>query len=189
MRSLRRPTVALGRAVAISALGISLVACAPRRQVDVGWAPTPTAIAAQGLEWLGVHKGDVVAELGCGDGRVAVVAAQLGADVLCVELAPLLAAKARAAVAQAGVADHVRVIEGDIFQTDFSRANVVFFFLLPSVNDRLLPLFRRQLKPGTRLLSREFQFREWPAEQTLSLPGFTFYAWTLPPRAVAADHP
>ena len=84
---------------------------------------------------------------------------------------------------------HVRVIEGDIFQTDFSRANVVFFFLLPSVNDRLLPLFRRQLKPGTRLLSREFQFREWPAEQTLSLPGFTFYAWTLPPRAVAADHP
>jgi peptidoglycan/LPS O-acetylase OafA/YrhL len=185
--ALATPLERLGRRVqAWGERRLSAAAAASgRRKPDVGWAPTPEHVARAGLEWVGLRPGERVVELGGGDARVAVVAARAGAQVLCVELDPALVAKARKAVRAAGVSDRVELVQGDLFEVDLSSADVVFMFLLPSLNDRLLPTLRRQLKPGARILSREFEFSDWPAEETLSLPGFTLYAWRVPDPADA----
>ena len=149
---------------------------------DVGWAPTPVWTAERALAWAAVGEGDVFYELGCGDGRVAVVAARRGARVVCVEIDAALAAAASSAVRAAGVEDRVEVVRADLFEVDVSPATVVFVFLLPSLNARLRPTFESTLRPGTRDLSREFEIDGWPPGERLELPGFLFLRWTVPER-------
>jgi SAM-dependent methyltransferase len=150
------------------------------RAPDVGWAPTPVWTAEQGLAWIGVGPGDVFYELGCGDGRVAIVAAKRGARVVCVEIDPTLAAAASAAVKAAGVDDRVEVLREDLFKVDVSPATVVFIFLLPALNARLRPIFESTLRPGTKVLSREFEIEGWAPGRQLELPGFLFLSWIVP---------
>jgi SAM-dependent methyltransferase len=137
-------------------------------------------IAEQGLDWIKVGAGDVFYDLGCGDGRVAVVAAMRGARVVCVELDPTLADAASAAVKAAGVDDRVEVLREDLFTVDVSSATVVYIFLLPSLHARLRPIFESTLRPGTKVLSREFEIEGWLPGRQLELPGFLFLTWLMP---------
>jgi len=176
----------LGRYLSLTLIMAGLVFAAAalyktfNHQPDVGWAPTPDHSAELGLAWASVGPGDVLYELGCGDGRVAIVAARLGARVVCVEIDSALAAKAGQAVKAAGLEDRVEVLNEDLFDVDLSPATVVFIFLLPSVNERLRPVFEASLQPGTRIISREFEIKGWPAGRRLELPGFLFLGWTMP---------
>jgi SAM-dependent methyltransferase len=171
------------RITAIAACGliiiIGFIYQSGQHKPDVGWAPTPVGIAAQGLTWASIGPHDLVYELGCGDGRVAIVAAQLGARVVCIEIDPVLAAAAAAAVKAAGLEDRIDVLQEDIFNIDLSPATMVFMFLLPSVNERLRPVFEASLRPGTRIISREFEIQGWPPGERLELPGFLFLGWTM----------
>ena len=156
-----------------------LIYQANRDKPDVGWAPTPANIAFEGLTWASVGPDDLVYELGCGDGRVAIVAAQLGARVVCIEIDPELANIAAIAVKKAGLEDRIEVLQEDLFDIDLSPASVVFMFLLPSVNERLRPIFEANLRRGTRIISREFEIEGWPPGERLELPGFLLLGWTM----------
>lgn len=156
-----------------------LIYQANQNQADVGWAPTPVNIAFEGLTWASVGPGDLVYELGCGDGRVAIVAAQLGARVVCIEIDPELAKAAAITVKKTGLEDRIEVLQENIFDIDLSPASVVFMFLLPSVNERLRPIFEASLRPGTRIISREFEIEGWPPGERLELPGFLLLRWTM----------
>jgi SAM-dependent methyltransferase len=168
---------------AIAAFGlifiIGLIYQSKQQKPDVGWAPTPVKIAVQGLTWASIGPNDLVYELGCGDGRVAIVAAQLGSRVVCIEIDPGLATAAAAAVKAAGLEDRVDVLQEDFFNIDLSPATVIFMFLLPSVNERLRPIFEANLRPGTRIISREFEIKGWLPGERLELPGFLFLGWTM----------
>ena len=169
--------------IAVAAVGLLFIVSSysqpSQRKPDVGWAPTPVNIALEGLTWASVGPGDLVYELGCGDGRVAIVAAQLGAGVVCIEIDPDLARIAASAVIEAGLEDRIEVLQEDIFDIDVSPASVIFMFLLPSVNERLRPVFEANLQPGTRIISREFEIKGWPPGERLELPGFLFLGWTM----------
>lgn len=147
---------------------------------DVGWAPTPSNIAAIGLNWISVGPQDKLYELGCGDGRVAIVAAHLGAEVICVELDSSLAALAQSSVTSEDLDHCITVVNDDLFNVDISSATVIYLFLLPSVNERLRPILEAQLKPGTWVISREFEIPGWPPGERLELPGFLFLRWQIP---------
>jgi SAM-dependent methyltransferase len=147
--------------------------------LDVGWAPTPYAAAREGLIWAGVGIDDIFYELGCGDGRVAIEAAKLGAYVICVEKDPFFASKARAAIAASGFDGRITVLEQDLFDVDLSDATVVFVFLLPALNGELRKTFELQLSPGAKIVSREFEIPGWPKGDRLELPGFLFLKWTV----------
>ena len=171
----------------ILAASLTAFACgdvaAPKRGAqlpDVGWAPTPVWTAERALAWTTVGPGDIFYELGCGDGRVAIVAARLGAKVVCVEIDAALASAASLAAKAADMEDRIQVVRGDLFEVDLSPATVVFIFLLPKLNARLRPIFESSLRPGTRILSLEFEIDGWPPGNRLELPGFLFLSWTMP---------
>src|SRR6516165_10060767 len=130
-------------------------AAAPKKP-DVRYVPSsdPVVEAMLDLAYVGEH--DVVYDLGCGDGRIPIAAARRGvAKAVCVEIDPALVRKARARVAEAGLEGRVTIVEGDLFQVDFSDATVVTLYLLPELNLRLRPKLLA-LKPGTRIVSHSF---------------------------------
>jgi SAM-dependent methyltransferase len=149
------------------------------KEPGVGWAPTPSEIAKQGLKWISVGPGDVVYELGCGDGRVAIEAAKMGAEVFCIELNDELFEAASARVKEAQMDELIEVLHKDLFSIDISRATVVYIFLLPSMNEILRPIFESNLQPGTRIISREFEIPGWKPGERLELPGFLFLKWVI----------
>jgi len=129
---------------------------APPRTPDVLYVPTPEVVVARMLELARVGRDDVVYDLGCGDGRIVILAAQrYGARGLGVDIDPALVAEARSNVAAAGVEKLVRIEQRDIFELDLSPASVVTLYLLPELNVRLLPQLER-LKPGSRIVSHDF---------------------------------
>jgi len=138
---------------------LPLLAAGARASVDVSFVPTQSAAARTALEWAQVGPGDTLFELGCGDGRVAAEALELGASVVCVERDLELAAEASARLLHAAGSrpERARVLTVDLFDVDLSEATVVFLFLLPGLNARLRPTLATQLRPGARVLSAEFQ--------------------------------
>src|SRR5438094_668215 len=154
-----------GRAL-ISSQGLSAAQSAvPQARVpavDIGFEPTPIGVADRMLELAGVNAGDVVYDLGSGDGRIVIRAAQkYGARGVGVEIQPALVEAARKAAAEAGVADKVTFVQADLFEADISAATVVTLYLWPSVNERLEPRLRRELRPGTRIVSHAFGSESW----------------------------
>ena len=120
-------------------------------------------------------------DLGCGDGRIPVTAAKLGARAVCIDIDPRRTAEANENVKKNNVGDRVRVLNQDLFATDISEASVVSLYLLPSLNLKLRPTLWRTLKPGTRIVSHDFDMGDWKPEQTLSVDGATVYYWTITP--------
>jgi len=158
---------------------------APLRSPDVIFVPTPQSVVDAMLELAKVGKNDVVYDLGCGDGRIVITAAkQFGARGVGIDIDPRLIEESNANAAEAGVSDRVRFMNTDIFadSTDFSEATVVTLYLLPSLNVKLLPKLLSQLKPGTRIVSHNFDMGEWVAEETREVDGRVIYFWTVPPR-------
>ena len=148
---------------------------------DVIWVPTPDDLVVRMLETAKVAPGDLVVDLGAGDGKIAIQAArQFGARAIGIEYNPDMAELARRNVLRAGVADKVSIITGDIFKEDFSRATVVTMYLLPSLNQKLKPTLLK-MKPGTRIVSHSFDLEPWEPDEVISASGSAQgYFWTVP---------
>jgi 2-polyprenyl-3-methyl-5-hydroxy-6-metoxy-1,4-benzoquinol methylase len=176
----------------VLALGISTASAGPvpaaqataqqgLRQPDVIYVPTRQSVVDAMLKVTGVKAGDVLYDLGCGDGRIPVSAAKLGARAVCIDIDPRRTAEANENVKKNNVGDRVRVLNQDLFATDISEATVVSLYLLPSLNLKLRPTLWKTLKPGTRIVSHDFDMGDWKPEQTLSVDGATVYYWTITP--------
>jgi cyclopropane fatty-acyl-phospholipid synthase-like methyltransferase len=133
------------------------------------------------LTLAGVGAGDVVYDLGSGDGRIPIAAAQrYGAFGVGIEIDAKLNREAADNARKAGVADRVRFLTQDLFETDISQATVVTLFLLPRVNQELIPKLKRELRPGTRIVSHQFDMGEqWPPEKSRDVNGLMIYLWTI----------
>jgi tRNA A58 N-methylase Trm61 len=154
---------------------------APLRRPDVVYQPTPDTIVVAMLKMAQVTSRDVVYDLGSGDGRIPIAAARMfGARGVGIEIEPNLIRRANDNLARAGVGERVVFLNHDFFEADISPASVVTLFLLPGVNQKLMPKLQRELKPGTRVVSLNFTMGEaWPADLTQEADGFTMYMWTI----------
>lgn len=132
---------------------------------DVVWVPTPQSLVDQMLRMAAITPQDYLVDLGSGDGRTVITAAQRGTRAHGVEFNPEMVKLARQAAQDAGVSDRATFTEGDIFEADFSDATVVTLFLLPNLNLRLRPMLL-DMKPGTRVVSNSFDMGDWEADDT-----------------------
>jgi SAM-dependent methyltransferase len=156
----------------------------PAVEPDVLYVPTPQAVVEAMLDGAGVTAADVVYDLGSGDGRIVITAAKkYGARGVGIDVDPAMVAKAQENAAAAGVADRVRFLNANIFESDISEASVVTLYLLQSLNERLRPKLVRELRPGARVVSHVFNMGpEWPPEKTLTVGASRIFFWTIPPR-------
>ena len=150
------------------------------RQPDVFYVPTPQVIVDAMLQMANVTSADVVYDLGCGDGRIPITAAEkYGARGIGIDIDPRRIAEANENAKAAGVTGKVTFLEQDLFTTDFSDATVVTLYLLPSLNQKLMPTLKK-LRPGTRIVSHAFDMgSEWPPEAKQEVEGKTIYFWTI----------
>jgi len=131
----------------------------PNKAPDVVYVPTPQSVVDRMLELAEVKPGDIVYDLGCGDGRIVVTAAKkYGVKAIGYDIDPQRVKEARENVRQAGVEHLVRIEEADVFTLDLTGASVVTLYLLPSLNVRLMPQLAK-LKPGSRIVSHNFDMR------------------------------
>ena len=144
---------------------------------------TDEAVTAM-LKLAGTGPGDIVYDLGCGDGRIVIAAAkEFGARGVGVEIDPNPLRLAVYNARRAGVDDRVRFVRGDLFEADIGDATVVTLFLFESLNRRLLPKLLKELKPGTRIVAHRYGFGpEWPPQKTVQAGASTLYFWTVPAR-------
>ena len=154
-------------------------------QPSVPYVPTPNEVVEQMLQLANVSGDDVLYDLGSGDGRIPITAAQKFATrATGVEINPELVEQSRGNAQNAGVAERVRFLQQDLFQTDLSEATVVTLYLLPDVNLKLRPKLFQELKPGTRIVSHYFDMGEWKPERVVQVQGpsrqHTFYYWVVP---------
>lgn len=151
------------------------------RDADVPFVRTPKEIVVRMLELANVTSDDVVYDLGSGDGRIPITAAQrYGAQSVGIEIKPDLVEKARARAQQTVVDDLVEFRQGDLFKADFSEATVVTLYLLPDVNTKLRPRLFEQLDPGTRVVSHGFDMGEWEADRVVKYQDTFLFLWTIP---------
>jgi len=149
---------------------------------DVMWLPTPDGMVTRMLEVAKVGKGDVLYDLGAGEGRIPIAAAQrYGATAVGIEYDRELAELARRNAQRAGLADKVTIITGDIFKEDFTRASVVTLYLLPDLNQQLRPQLLA-LKPGTRVVSHMWDMGEWEPDEAIAADGSEAFMWIVPAR-------
>lgn len=150
------------------------------RVPDVVFVPTPPKVVDAMLKAAEVGPDDVLYDLGSGDGRIPVTAAQRwGTRGVGVDIDPKRIREARDRARAAGVSDKVKFIEGDLFQQDLSEADVITLYLLPNLNMKLRPKLL-ELEPGTRIVSHAFDMGDWEPEQTIEVDGATVYRWTVP---------
>jgi ubiquinone/menaquinone biosynthesis C-methylase UbiE len=176
-----------GLLAALAAAALALPACAqqapmaPARSPDVPYVPTKQEVVEEMLRMADVKPGDVVYDLGCGDGRIVITAVQkFGARGVGVDIDPRRIAEANENARRAGVENQVTFRIGDLFETDIREATVVTLYLLPEVNLRLKPKLQRDLKPGTRVVSHDFSMGDdWKPEKTLRLGNDWIYFWTI----------
>ena len=160
-------------------------AAPPGLRLDAPWIPSEPAVIKVMLDVAAVGPGDVLYDLGCGEGEIVIAAALRGARGVGVDLDPERIANARRNAAEAGVTDRVAFIEQDLFQTDVSPATVVTLYLGPAVNERLRPKLLRELRPGTRIVSHDFSLGDWTPERTVTVPqppGHQVLLWRVPAR-------
>ncbi|WP_232798045.1 SAM-dependent methyltransferase [Salinibacter altiplanensis] len=153
---------------------------------DAPYVSTSQRVVNQMLEAANVTSDDVVFDLGSGDGRIPIAAAQQhGARGVGVEIDPDLIAKARENAETAGVSDRVEFRQGDLFEADLSDATVVALYLWPEINVKLRPKLLRALDPGDRIVSHDFRMGDWEPDRVVDLgPGKigqeTVYLWVVP---------
>jgi SAM-dependent methyltransferase len=153
----------------------------PHRAPEVPYVPTPQEVVVAMLHAANVKPEDVLYDLGCGDGRIVVTAAQqFGARATGVDLDPERLSEAQANARRAGVTDRVRFLQQDLFATELRDATVVTLYLLPAVNLKLRPLLLRDLQPGARVVSHAFDMGEWQPDQVLQVSRRTVYLWVVP---------
>lgn len=152
-------------------------------QPDVIFVPTPQEVVDKMLEMAKVGKNDVLYDLGSGDGRIPVTAAKrFGIHAVGIDIDPQRIAEANENARKNGVGNLVEFKREDLFKTKFSDATVVTLYLLPDLNVKLRPRLLSELKPGTRIVSHQFDMGTWKPEQKVELNGRTIYLWTIPAR-------
>jgi SAM-dependent methyltransferase len=151
------------------------------RDPDVIFVPTPHDVVQEMLKMAKVHPGDIVYDLGCGDGRTVIAAAKdFGARAVGIDINPVRIQESQDNAKAAGVTDRVTFRNEDLFEADIKEATVVTLYLLPSLNLKLRPKLWKDLKPGTRIVSHDFDMGEWKPEDTVQIDGHTVYFWTIP---------
>jgi len=149
------------------------------RSPDVVYVPTPEPVVRAMLDLVRPGPNDLIFDLGCGDGRIVVTAAQkFGARGVCVDIDPDRVAEARENARRAGVSGMIQVIQGDLFKLDLGRATVITLYLLPSLNLQLRPKLQK-LAPGTRIVSHAFDMGDWAPDRKLTVDGKDVYFWVV----------
>jgi len=150
---------------------------------DVIWVPSPQALVDKMLDMAKLTPKDYVIDLGSGDGRAVITAAKRGAKALGIEYNPDMVELSKRNAAKEGVSDKASFIKADLFETDFSQAQVITMFLLSSINLKLRPKIL-DLKPGTRIVSNTFDMADWKPDENATLPGCnswcTAHLWIVP---------
>jgi SAM-dependent methyltransferase len=146
---------------------------------DVIWLPTPEALVERMLAMAQVGPGDLVYDLGSGDGRTVLAAAKRGARAVGIEYNPELVAFSEGRARARGVAEKARFVHGDIFATDFSEATVVTLYLLQALNLRLRPTLLK-MRPGTRVVSHGFTMGDWEPDEVSRAEQRAAYLWIVP---------
>jgi SAM-dependent methyltransferase len=158
------------------------------REPDVIYVPTPEQVVDAMLKLANVHQGDVVYDLGCGDGRMVVRAAkQYGVRGVGIDINPERIAEAKENAKENGVTNLVTFRNEDLFQADIKEASVVTLYLLTSLNIKLRPKLWRDLKPGTRIVSHAFDMGDWKPDKKMEVDGRTIYFWTVPAKPPAGN--
>jgi SAM-dependent methyltransferase len=153
----------------------------PARSLDVPYVPTPMPVVDAMLDLANVGKSDLLYDLGCGDGRIVVRAAsRFGCRGVGVDLDPQRVKEANENARAAAVTQLVRFEVGDVFEFDFSPATVVTMYLLPSINMKLRPRIWKELKPGTRIVSHDFDMGDWRPITTREFERSRIFLWTVP---------
>ena len=151
----------------------------------VPFVPTPQEVVDKMLETAQVQKGDVVYDLGSGDGRIVITAARkYGVRAVGFEIDPDLIKKSRENIRKEGLQQLAEIRQQDILTVDVSGATVVTMYLLPDVNLQLRPTLLRQLKPGSRIVSHAFDMGDWKPDKVVQVNGRTVYLWTLPAKGM-----
>ena len=147
---------------------------------DVVWVPTPEALVERMLKMARVGPKDYVIDLGSGDGRTVIAAAQkFGARAMGIEYNPEMVDLSIKNAEKAGLGDKVKFIKADIFETSFNDATVITMYLLPSLNVKLRPKLL-DMRPGTRIVSHAFTMEDWQPDQTATVEGRDAYLWIVP---------
>jgi cyclopropane fatty-acyl-phospholipid synthase-like methyltransferase len=151
------------------------------RRPDIHWVPTPPAVVDAMLKLADVKASDVVYDLGCGDGIIVTTAAQkYGARAVGIDIDPVRVKEATERAQKMGVSDKVKILQADLFEADIKEASVVTLYLLTSLNVKLMPKLKKELKPGTRVVSQSFNMGdEWPPEKEIQVDGRPVYLWTI----------
>ena len=140
------------------------------RGYDVPYVPTPPEVVDAMLSLAAVRAGDVLYDLGCGDGRIVIAAAKrFGIKAAGIDIDPIRIEESETNAAAAGLAGRVRFVKQDIFEADFRDVTVVTMYLLNSVNVRLRPKLLSELSPGTRLVSHSFEMGDWRPDKTVEI--------------------
>jgi cyclopropane fatty-acyl-phospholipid synthase-like methyltransferase len=158
---------------------------------EIPFVPTPIEVVDKMLALAEVKKGDVLYDVGSGDGRIVIRAAQkYGIRAVGIEMDRLLLVKARKDAKAAGVSHLVEFRSEDALKADISAATVVTLYMLPWFNEKMKPNFKKMLKPGTRIVAHDFGIEGWEPDQTVKLPGYelkpggykhqhTLYLWRI----------
>jgi precorrin-6B methylase 2 len=151
---------------------------------DVVWVPTPQVLVEKMLDMAKVTPQDFVIDLGSGDGRTVITAGKRGANALGVEYNPDMVALSEFNAKQAKMSERAKFIKADIFEFDFSKANVLTMFLLPSINMKLRPKIL-DMRPGTRIVTNSFTMEDWEADQSETVTDdctswCTAHLWIVP---------
>ena len=157
------------------------------RAPDVHYEPTPPDVVEVMLRLADVKPGDMIYDLGCGDGRIVIRAVrEFGASGVCVDIDPQRIVESRENARAAGVADHIRFLNQDLLATDVSEATVIMLFLSPALNLKARPKLLRELKPGARIVSHWHDMGDWKPQKTVRVQSNgrerPVYLWTIPAR-------
>jgi SAM-dependent methyltransferase len=176
---------ALALCLVLAVAGVWVGGYAQTRTPDVQYVPTPNNVVAEMLRLTDVTKKDVVYDLGCGDGRLVITAAKrFGARGVGIDIDPQRINESLANARKAGVTGRVQFLQQDLFEADIREATVVTLYLLPKLNIQLRPKLLRDLRPGTRVVSHDFDMGEWQPDQTVQVQGpsrqHSVYYWVIP---------
>ncbi len=196
-----RTLITLAAAVVLAAPATALERASPQQTLlaqaqpgkapqapDVIFVPTPQEVVEDMLRLANVKKGDILYDLGSGDGRIAITAAKkYGIRAVGIDIDPERIREANDNAKKAGVTKLVKFREQDLFKADFREATVVTLYLLPDLNVKLRPRLWAELKPGTRVVSHQFDMGTWKPDKKLESNGRTVYFWVVPDRGKKAD--
>lgn len=175
--------LALSLSTACSAQSTPTTETETVREPDVIYVPTPQPVVDAMLRMANVKEGDVLYDLGSGDGRIPITAARKHrVRAVGIDIDPKRIEEANANAQKAGVTDLVTFRNDDLFAADFSEATVVTLYLLESLNAKLRPKLLAELKPGSRIVSHAFTMGDWKPEKERRVDGNMIYMWTVPAR-------